>query len=63
VAAAPLATLEADYLMLHWDGVRWTEARVANNTGEVARFFDIAFNDAGSGWAVGGTTYARYAGP
>lgn len=59
VAAAPYRPITAVYRLLYWDGRRWTEAAVANKTSAVPRFFDIEFVD-GAGWAVGGTTFARY---
>jgi hypothetical protein len=63
VTAAPYAShSDAGYKVLRWDGARWAEARVRNDTGEVACFFDVDFvGDAG--WAVGGTTYALYRRP
>lgn len=63
VAAAPYAAFsDASYKLLYWDGERWTEAGVGNDTDEIARFFDIEFVGT-SGWAVGGTTYALYRRP
>ncbi len=59
VAAAPYESWTAAYKLLYWDGNRWTESAVTNETGAVPRFFDIEFAG-GNGWAVGGTTFARY---
>jgi hypothetical protein len=60
VAAAPYAAFsDASYKLLHWDGESWLEARVENDTGEAARFFDIEFIG-DQGWAVGGTAFAQY---
>lgn len=59
VAAAPYETWTEPYKLLYWDGSRWKEAVVVNETGTVPRFFDIDFVD-DAGWAVGGATFARY---
>ncbi len=59
VAAAPYEAFTRAYRLLHWDGRRWTEATIANETDAIPRFFDMEFVD-GAGWAVGGTTFARY---
>jgi len=59
VAAAPYEVITRAYRLLYWDGRRWTEAAIANETDAIPRFFDIEFID-GAGWAVGGTTFARY---
>ena len=60
VAAAPYAAFSREsYKLLYWDGERWEEADVENDTGVTARFFDIEFVG-GEGWAVGGTTFAQY---
>jgi hypothetical protein len=59
VAAAPYEAFTESYRLLYWDGHSWTEATIANDTAAIPRFFDIEFVD-GAGWAVGGTTFARY---
>lgn len=62
VTAAPYGQRDRNYKLIYWNGERWLEAKVANDTGAVARFFALDFaGDAG--WAVGGTTYARYRRP
>lgn len=59
VAAAPYDTFTKAYRLLYWDGRRWTEAIITNETDAIPRFFDVEFVG-GAGWAVGGTTFARY---
>lgn len=59
VTAAPYGQRDRNYKLIYWNGERWHEANVANDTGAVARFFAVDFAGE-AGWAVGGTTYARY---
>lgn len=62
VGAAPYS-LSGDHILLHWDGLRWKRAPLANRTENAARVFEFAFDEAGRGWAVGGNGVGRYVAP